>query len=105
MILGVAVIVYNKYLHASNHLTSWHAVFGAGCTVWMVGQVGMGVGIAWYGKEMFGSEGEAKKWYKWHRYVVLSALMVDTTHSPWYPISLPSVHSHIVVITTFIRLP
>ena len=71
MLLGAAAIWYNKYLKSATHkhFQSWHAIFGIGAVGWMVMQGLMGVGIAWYGKELFGSEGAAKKMYKYHRYV------------------------------------
>lgn len=67
ILLGSAAIWWNKARRSAAHFRTWHGVFGLVSVAWMVGQAGMGVGMAWYGKEMFGSEVKAKKMYKYHR--------------------------------------
>lgn len=63
---------WNKHIHAAPHFTTWHAWFGLASISWMAGQGIMGIGMAWFGPQLMGNERDAKKLYKYHRYVFSS---------------------------------
>jgi hypothetical protein len=85
--LGTSSVVYNKYLHGSEHATTWHGVsilrlflrmtskdiskktLGFTCVFWLLGQIFIGVGSAWNDGALFGGGAKAKALWKYHRCV------------------------------------
>lgn len=89
---GFSFIFYNKHIHNSDHITTWHATFGI--TTYTCLAVVMLVGLAqfWAPVLVFGSVERAKTVYKYHRiagyftlglisFTILLALDSDYNHN------------------------
>ncbi len=93
---GVAIIVFNKYLHASPHFTSWHGVFGITTFGLLMLQTVVGFAQFYY-PAFFGGENQAKKMYKYHRvvgYVVVALVLLTATmgtQADWFYGKVPSL--------------
>ncbi|WVQ81919.1 hypothetical protein IAT38_004046 [Cryptococcus sp. DSM 104549] len=87
MILGASTIAWNKHLHSANHLTTWHAKFGALVVLWAVVQAAVGAGSVWFGGKAFGGGDKARKVYKWHRfsgYILITLSLITANLGGFY---------------------
>ncbi|KAM0751000.1 hypothetical protein T439DRAFT_288617, partial [Meredithblackwellia eburnea MCA 4105] len=76
LLAGSSVIFYNKWLNGANHLQSWHAISGALTTTALVSSV-LGGSLMVFpslARPIFGSEGKAKLFWKYHRMAGYSSL-------------------------------
>ncbi|KAF9001940.1 hypothetical protein BDQ17DRAFT_1390890 [Cyathus striatus] len=82
ILMGTIAVSYNKYLRDARHFTTWHGKLGLLCMIWLVVQIGLGAGSAWYGGALFGGGSKAKAVWKYHRLsgYILFPLMLVTVH-------------------------
>lgn len=82
ILLGTSGIVYNKWLHKSPHMTTWHGTFGFMSVVWLIFQVMIGGGSVWFNGSVFGGGAKAKAVWKYHRLsgYILLPLLLFTAH-------------------------
>ncbi|VVT50791.1 uncharacterized protein SAPINGB_P002881 [Magnusiomyces paraingens] len=60
-------IFYNKAIHASPHITTWHGLFGITTYTLLSLILLFGISIYWFPVKVFGSVAKAKSFYKYHR--------------------------------------
>jgi len=79
IVIGGAIMFYNKHSQGWPHFTSWHSRFGLATSVLLTLQVLVGGGSVWFRGRAFGGGDKAKAIYKYHRmcgYLIMSLLMI-----------------------------
>lgn len=79
-VTGACFIIYNKYVHNAQHITTWHGLFGITTYIFLCLELIFGVGIFWLPEQFFGSDSNARNFYKYHRmfgYTILT--LIGTT--------------------------
>ncbi|KAG6909835.1 hypothetical protein DXG01_015108 [Tephrocybe rancida] len=97
ILLGTSAIAYNKWIHNTEHMTTWHGTFGYLTIIWIITQVALGGGSVWFKGAAFGGGAKAKALWKYHRlsgYLLFPTLLF-TAHlggawSHWGERAIPS---------------